>query len=113
MDYLSLSVSIPVMNQWMISPDAVFQRQGPSRITDPAPTDPGIIRVTPGFLSQPIEYGYRLGVTFSGRQGPFDIQGSGGLYHVDNEGNIVGVSSTRFEGKIQALLRIGKRGPLK
>ena len=40
MDYLSLSVSIPVMNHWMISPDAVFQRQGPSRITDPAPTDP-------------------------------------------------------------------------
>jgi hypothetical protein len=113
MDYLSLSVSIPVMHHWMISPDAVFQRQGPSRITDPAPTDPDEIRNTPAFLSQPIEYGYRLGVVFSGRQGPFDIQGSGGLYHVTNEGNIVGASDTRFVGKIQALLRIGKRGVLK
>jgi hypothetical protein len=113
MDYLSLSVSIPVMNHWMISPDAVFQRQGPSRITQPAPIDPDDIRDTPAFLSKPIEYGYRLGVTFSGRQGPFDIQGSGGLYHVTNEGNIDGVSDTRFEGKIQALLRFGKRGALK
>ncbi len=113
MDYLSLSVSIPIMNHWMISPDAVFQRQGPSRITDPAPTDPADIRDTPAFLSKPIEYGYRLGITFSGRQGPFDIQGSGGLYHVTNEGNVVGVSDTRFEGKIQALLRLGRRGVLK
>ncbi len=113
MDYLSLSVAIPVMDHWIVSPDAVFQRQGPSRITQPAPSDPAEVANTPAFISSPIEYGYRLGVTFSGRQGPFDIQGSGGLYHVDNEGNIVGVSSTRFEGKIQALLRIGKRGALK
>ena len=113
MDYWSLSVSIPVLNHWMISPDAIFQRQGPSRITDPTPEDPNIIRDTPAFLSSPIEYGYRLGVTFSGRQGPLDIQGSAGLYHVDNENNVVGESDTRFVGKIQALLRLGKRGPLK
>ena len=92
---------------------AIFQRQGPSRITDPTPEDPNIIRDTPAFLSSPIEYGYRLGVTFSGRQGPLDIQGSAGLYHVDNENNVVGESDTRFVGTIQALLRLGKRGPLK
>ena len=86
MDYLSLGIGIPIANRWMISPDAVFQRQGPSRITDPTPQDPADIRDTPAFLSKPIEYGYRLGVTFSGRQGPLEMQGSGGLYYVDQRG---------------------------
>ena len=113
MDYLSLGIGFPIANRWFISPDAVFQRQGASRITDPTPQDPDDIRDTPAFLSKPIEYGYRLGVTFSGRQGPLEVQGSGGLYYVTNEGNVEGVSDVRFEGKIQAVLRIGKRGALK
>ncbi len=113
MDYLSLAVTIPVVNKWAISPTAIFQRQGFSRITDSIPNDPDVIHDTPAFLASPVEYGYRLGVTVSGRQGPLEVQGSGGLYHVDNEGNVEGVSSTRFEGRIQALLRIGKRGALK
>lgn len=113
MDYLSFAVGIPVANRWMVTPDAVFQRQGPSKITDPTPQDPNEIRDTPAFLSKPIEYGYRLGVTFSGKQGPLEVQGSGGLYHVTNEGNVEGVSDTRFEGKIQAVLRFGTRGALK
>jgi D-beta-D-heptose 7-phosphate kinase/D-beta-D-heptose 1-phosphate adenosyltransferase len=109
MDYLSLGIGIPVANRWLISPDAVFQRQGASRITDPTPQDPADIRDTPAFLSKPIEYGYRLGVTFSGRQGPLEVQGSGGLYYVTN-GKRGRRERRAIRGKIQAVLRIGKRG---
>jgi hypothetical protein len=61
---------------------------------------------------QPVETTWRLGLTVSGRHGPLDLQATGGLHHLTNAGNVDGVTRTRFEGRIQALLFIGTGGQL-
>jgi len=113
MDFLQLTVSIPVWERWLVSPDVAVQRQGAARLTDPFPVTNEEIRNTPSFLSKPVETTWRIGFTLSGRQGPLDLQATGGLHHLTNAGNVEGETKTRAEGRIQALLRFGKGGPLK
>ena len=112
MDLLQFTVSIPAFERWLVSPDVAIQRQGAARLGDPFPVTPAEVRATTAFLSKPVETTWRLGLTVSGRHGPVDLQATGGLHHLTNAGNVDGVTRTRFEGRIQALLFIGTEGRL-
>jgi hypothetical protein len=112
MDLLQLTVSVPILERWLVSPDMALQRQGAARLGDPFPTTADDVRNTPSFLSKPVETTWRLGLTVSGRQGPLDLQATGGLHYLRNAGNVDGVSRTRFEARIQALLFLGTGGRL-
>lgn len=112
MDLLQLTVSVPAFDRWLVSPDVAVQRQGAARLGDPFPETPEQVRNTSAFLSKPVETTWRLGLSVSGRHGPLDLQATGGLHHLTNAGNVDGVSRTRFEGRIQALLHFGTEGRL-
>jgi hypothetical protein len=112
MDYLSLRVTMPVHSRWAVTPDLTLQRQGAARLTDPFPIDPDAVAATPQLLSDPIETTYRIGVRVSGRSGPLDLNADMGLHHRTNADNVAGATDTRFQGRVQAVVYLRRRGRL-
>jgi hypothetical protein len=113
-DQLSLRLTLPARDEWLISPELTLLRQGEGRINDPYPVpDANGVLSTPALFIGTVERTYRAGVGLSGRTGPLDLVANAGFHHVVNSGHQEGRTVDRFEGRIQATLGIRRRGVLR
>jgi hypothetical protein len=113
-DQLTFRVSLPVRNQWLISPDLTLLRQGEGRIDAPyPPPDANGIRTTPALFIGVVERTWRAGVGLSGRTGPVDLVASAGFHHVVNEGHVEGRTVDQVVGRLQATVGLGRQGALR
>ncbi len=113
-DQLSLRVTLPVRDRWLVTPELTGLRQGEGRINDPYPVpDANGVLATPSLFIGVVERTYRGAVGLSGSTGPLEITGSAGFHHVVNSGHQEGRTSNRFVGTIQATLGFSRRGVLR
>jgi hypothetical protein len=113
MDQLSVTVSMPVLRHWLLTPDLTLLRQGEGRIGDPFPVTPEEAGMIPQLFIGVVERTYRAGLDLSGRAGPLDLQASAGFHHVVNSLHEEGRTVDRFEGRLQATLGLSGRGVLR
>ena len=112
-DQLSLRVTLPVRNQWLVTPELTLLRQGEGRINDPYPEpDAAGVLSTPALFIGIVERTYRAAVGLNGRTGPLDLAANAGFHHVVNTGHQPGRTVNRFEGRIQATLGLSRGGVL-
>jgi hypothetical protein len=112
-DQLSLRVTMPVMGEWLLSPEVLLLRQGEGRINDPYPVpDASGVLPTPALFIGVVERTYRAGLGLSGRTGPLDLLASAGFHHVVNSGHQESRTVDRFVGRIQATLGLRRGGVL-
>ena len=113
-DQLSLRVTLPVMERWLVSPELTVLRQGEGRVNDPYPVpDTNGVLATPSLFIGVVERTYRAAVALSGGTGPLELAGEAGLHHVVNDGHLAGRTEDRFVGRIQATLGFSRRGVLR
>jgi hypothetical protein len=110
MDQLWAWVQIPVADRWLVTPEAVFQRQGEGKIDDPYPPLVNGNTVTPMLFIGTVEKTARLGMSLSGRAGPLDVVGNVGVNHVTNDQNQLGVTANRVVARVLVALRWGRQG---
>jgi hypothetical protein len=110
-DQLTFMVSRPVASRWLFTPELTVQRQGQGRINDPVP-EPNTLAAgaTPTLFIGTVERTFRAALGVSGQEGRLAIQANAGLHYIQNEYNVAGRNRTRFVGRIQATIGIGKRG---
>jgi hypothetical protein len=113
MDQLSLTISLPLANRWLVQPDLTLLRQGEGAIDAPYPATPAEAGQTPQIFIGVVERTYRVGLGISGRQGPFDLQADAGANHIVNWRHEEGRTMNRFEGRIQASLGLRRQGVLR
>ncbi len=113
MDQLTASMSIPVADRWLVSPDLTLLRQGEGAIDAPFPSAPVELSQTPLIFIGVVERTYRLGLGVSGRQGPLDLMANAGLHHITNWQHVAGQTADRFEGRIQVTLGLSREGTLR
>jgi hypothetical protein len=110
-DQVSLSVTAPVTRRWLVTPELTLLRQGEGRLTLPIPAygtpEAGD---TPNLFIGTVERTWRAALGISGKQGPLALQANAGVHYIDNAGNVAGRSRTRFIGRIQATLGLGRTG---
>jgi len=108
-DQLTLVVTAPVAQRWLLAPELTLLRQGEGRINDPMPT--GTARGdTPTLFVGTVERTWRAALGVSGEQGALAVRASGGIHYVQNAGHVSGRDRTRFEGRIEATLGLGRTG---
>jgi hypothetical protein len=108
-DQTTLGVSLPVRGFWIVSPELTLLRQGEGKLSDPFPQ--GTARGdTPTLFIGTVERTWRAALGVSGREGPLDLRASGGINYIDNAGHQSGRTRTRFVGRIQATLGLGRAG---
>lgn len=113
-DQLSVRVSLPVREQWLLSPELTLLRQGEGRVNDPYPEpDTAGVLDTPALFIGVVEHTYRAAVGISGRSGPLDLAANAGFHHVVNSGHQEGRTVNRFEGRLQATLGLRAGGVLR
>ncbi len=110
-DRFVVRVGIPVGGRWLVQPEASLLRQGEGRLTDPFPP-PGERGSTPQLFTGTMERTWALGARLDGRTGPLDLAARAGYHHVQHAGHERGATDHRFEGRLQATLRLGRRGVL-
>ncbi len=112
-DQLTLTVTLPVFDRWLLTPELTVLRQGEGAITDPYPPfGSAQLQATPTLFIGTVERTYRAALGISGRQGPVDLSANAGFHHVVNSGHQTGVSVNRFEGRIQLTVGVSHRGTL-
>ena len=112
-DQLTLRLSFPFRERWLLAPELTVLRQGEGQINDPyPPVDTNGVRTTPALFIGVVERTYRAGLAISGRSGPFDLVANAGFHHVVNSEHQSGNTVDRFEGRIQATLGLGWKGAL-
>lgn len=110
-DQLTLRLSLPVRDTWLLAPELTLLRQGEGRINDPYPVpDANGVLSTPALFIGIVERTYRVGVGVSGRRGPLDLVANAGFHHVVNSDHQEGRTVDRFEGRIQATFGLSRRG---
>ena len=110
-DQVTFRLTLPVRNEWLLSPELTLLRQGEGRINDPYPVpDANGVLPTPALFIGVVERTYRAGVGLSGRTGPLDLVANAGFHHVVNSGHQEGRTVDRFEGRIQATVGLRRRG---
>jgi hypothetical protein len=113
-DQLTLRVSFPLRNHWLLSPELTVLRQGQGRIDDPYPApDANGVRDTPALFIGVVERTYRAAMGVRGRTGPLDLLADAGLHHVVNAGHVRGQTKDRFEGRLQVTLGFSQKGSLR
>jgi hypothetical protein len=113
MDQLTFSVSLPLRDRWLVSPDLTMLRQGQGAIESPFPATPLEAGQTPQIFIGVVERTYRLGLGVRGREGPLDLQADAGWHHINNWRHQEGRTVNRVEGRIQATLGLGWQGVLR
>jgi hypothetical protein len=113
MDQLTLILSVPLEDRWLVSPDLTVLRQGEGGINDPFPDTPAATGQTPQIFIGIVERTFRLGLAIQGRQGPIDLKADAGLHHIVNWRHEEGRTVNRFEGRIQATLGLRRQGVLR
>jgi hypothetical protein len=112
-DQLSVSVTVPALQRWLLTPELTFQRQGEGKISDPYPLpDANGNQITPMFLIGTVEKTYRVAVGVAGREGPLELSGNIGLHHVTNDQNQPGVTANRVVARVKATLAWHRSGAL-
>jgi hypothetical protein len=110
-DQLSFRVTLPLRDQWLLSPDLTLLRQGEGRINDPYPVpDTNGVLSTPALFIGVVERTYRAGVGLRGRSGPLSLAANAGFHHVVNSGHREGRTVDRFEGRIQVTVGLRRSG---
>ena len=110
-DQLTLQVSLPFRNKWLLTPELTLLRQGEGQIDDPYPVpDANGVLSTPALFIGVVERTYRAAVGVSGRSGPVDLTATAGFHHVVNSGHLEGRTVDRFEGRIQATVGLRRGG---
>ncbi|HJS46351.1 MAG TPA: hypothetical protein VJ773_00030, partial [Gemmatimonadales bacterium] len=109
-DRLAIRVGLPV-GPWLLGPEASLLRQGEGRLTDPYPP-PGERGSTPQLFIGTMERTWALAATLDGSAGPLDLAARAGYHLRENAGHLRGATDHRFEGRLQATLRLGRRGAL-
>ncbi len=113
-DQLTLRITLPVRDRWLLAPELTVLRQGEGQINDPYPVpDANGVLSTPALFIGIVERTYRAALGVVGRTGPLDVSASAGYHHVVNSEHEEGNSVDRFEGRIQATLGIGRTGVLR
>lgn len=110
-DRFAAWVGLPVGDTWLVRPEATLLRQGEGRLTDPFPP-PGERGSTPQLFIGTVERTWALGVALDGRTGPLDLTARAAYHLVENAGHVRGTDDHRFEGRLQATYRLGRRGVL-
>jgi hypothetical protein len=110
-DQITMSVTAPVTSRWLVNPELTLFRQGEGRLSQPVPPS-GTAEAgnTPQLFIGVVERTWRAAVGVSGRQGALSLQANAGLHYIDNAGNVGGRHRTRFVGRIQATLGLGRGG---
>ncbi|MBA3346004.1 MAG: hypothetical protein H0T44_12050 [Gemmatimonadales bacterium] len=112
MDQLSVTLSVPVMRHWLVTPELTVLRQGQGRINDPFPATPAEAGQIPQIFIGVVERTYRAAVGLSGRRGPLDLQATAGFHRVVNSLHQEGSTVHRFEGRLQVTLGLRRGGVL-
>lgn len=110
-DRFALRVGIPVGGRWLVQPEASLLRQGEGRLGDPFPP-PGERGSTPQLFIGTMERTWALGARLDGESGPLALAARAGYHLVQNAGHERGATDHRFEGRLQATFRLGRRGVL-
>ncbi len=110
-DRLEVRLGIPLAGAWLLQPEASLLRQGEGRLTDPYPP-PGERGTTPQLFIGTVERTWALGARLDGRAGPLALAARAGYHLVDDADHVSGDTAHRFEGRLQATLRLGRRGVL-
>jgi hypothetical protein len=110
-DRFAVRVGIPVGGRWLVQPEASLLRQGEGRLTDPFPP-PGERGTTPQLFTGTMQRTWAIGARLDGGAGPLDLAARAGYHHVQNAAHARGATDHRFEGRLQATLRLGRRGVL-
>jgi hypothetical protein len=113
MDRVTITVSLPVAERWLFTPELTLQRQGEGEINDPFPATPEEAGQLPQLFIGIVEHTWRAALALSGRQGPLDLRASAGLHHVVNAEHVSGETDDRFVGRLQATLGLSRRGVIR
>jgi len=108
-DQLTVTGSWPVREDWVVTPEFTYLRQGAAKITDSFPDITGL----DGFLSGVVARTARVAIGLRGQEGHLRLQGNVGVNQSWNADNIEGNTATTFVAQLWATLRIGKRGALR
>ncbi|MEO8201844.1 MAG: hypothetical protein ABI679_15040 [Gemmatimonadota bacterium] len=110
-DQLTLVVTLPVRQRWLLSPELSLLRQGEGRITDPYPAALAL-GSTPQLFIGTVERTWRAALGVEGTIRPFRITANAGYHRVTNAGNIEGQTRNRFEGRLMISAGFSRRGAL-
>ena len=84
-DQLTLTVTLPAAEHWLLTPELTLLRQGEGAIDDPYPPfGSPALQGTPTLFIGTVERTWRAAVGISGRQGPVDLTANAGFHHVVN-----------------------------
>lgn len=107
----TVAVSLPVRDQWLVTPDLTYQVQGEGRIGDPFPTGTAFTDTPEIFIGRP-ERTLRVGLSLSGGAGRFAVTGSGGYFRTVSAGHAPGPVRNRFEGRVTATIGLSRQGAI-
>ena len=114
MDQLTLPVSVPVADRWLV--DARADPAAPGRGRDQRSLSrrpPAELAQIPQLFIGVVERTSARRSGLSGRQGPLDLTANAGLHHVVNGEHEEGRTVNRFEGRLQATLGLSREGVLR
>lgn len=108
-DEVSLRVSVPMRERWLVTPELALFRQGEGAINTPYPV--GAARqALPALFIGTMERTWRAGVLVSGEEGPFRLSGDLGLHHVTSAGHVEGETDTRLVVRLRGTFGLGWHG---
>jgi hypothetical protein len=113
MDQASLTVGVPVLARWLVTPELTLLRQGEGDLNDPFPATDLEAVATPSLFIGVVERTWRAAVDLRGGAGPLELRLNAGLHHVVNQAHVEGRTVNRFEGRLQATLGLGRQGVLR
>jgi hypothetical protein len=96
-DQFSLSVSVPVRDHWLVTPQLDLRRQGQGQINDPFP-DAATAATLPTLFIGTRRDTWQATVGVSGQEQGLAVTGQAGFQHVTNSG------ATEFVGRVQATI---------
>jgi hypothetical protein len=112
-DQLSLKITVPVRDRWLLSPELTVLRQGQGRINDPYPEpDANGVLETPALFIGIVERTYRAAIGVSGATGLLELTANAGVHRVVNSGHEQGRTVNRFEGRVQVTVGFSEGGVL-
>lgn len=108
-DQISLRVSMPVHDRWLVTPELALFRQGEGRINDPYPVGDAR-RATPALFIGTMERTWRAGLLVSGEEGPIRLTADVGLHHVTSVDHVPGATETRGVFRVLGTVGLGWHG---
>ena len=112
-DQLSLMVTVPVLANWLLTPELTLLRQGEGRIQDPyPPSGSAELGSTPQLFIGTVERSYRAALGIHGSIRPVQLTANLGYHRISNAGHMDGRTETRFQGRLFVTVGTSRRGRL-